>query len=284
MATAISIDAKTIDGRTLEQLGRAVELRRQHLAETTANAAVATMIRALESIRAKTRIANPKKHTGGIAVAKAPGVFPGYKRDGGFNRRCLRVGPDRKAAEYHGPRKVVNIAGKYLKGEHVESFLVTEIHSKDPKTAKPIQYYVIARTIEAAREYAHKRHERHVRVYAGMAKRSLGQLMHQVSGKNSLGIAVSARANRIIKSVNRVRKDLGGFSSGNVSIHVLDGLNYAIPAVAGGSSEVNTCVQRAINGIVGQINSTLARRIGAERDKPFSGKLEVPFPEVKGKR
>lgn len=283
MATAITINAKTIDGRTLEELGRAVELRRRSLGETTANAAVATMIRALESIRAKTRVANPKKHTGGVAVAKAPGVFPGYKRDGGFDRRCLRVGPDRKAAEYHGPRKVVNIAGRYISGEHVEAFLVTEIHSKDPKTAKPIQFYVIARSIEDAREYAHKRHERHVRVYAGMAKRSLGQLMHQVSGRNSLGIAVSARADRLIKTVNRVRKNLGGFDSGNVAISVLDGLNYAIPAVTGGAPEVNSCVQRAINGIVGQINTTLARRLHAERDKPFAGKLKVPFPEVKGK-
>lgn len=275
----ISINARTVDGRTLSELAKAVELRKRYLAETTSNAAVATMIRALESIRAVTRVANPKKDSGSVVVGLAKGLSAGWRRVSGQKpRRCVRIGSGKDAPVYNGDRKVVNKAGSFVKGELVNVYIVQDLHSKDPKTAAPLVYYVLARDEAIARAYAARRHENRVKAHAGMAKASLGSIMHDVSGRGTPGM--KPRIKRIVKSVNKVRKNITGFGSGRVGIYVLDGLDYAIPAVDGGAASVNTAVQRAVNGIVGQINAGLAKRAGADRRAPFAGKLEIPFPEI----
>lgn len=284
MVSSISITARTVDGRTLEQLQRAVALREKYLGETTSNAATATMIRALESIRKVTKVANPKNDTGFFSVGVAPGMTAGWRREGGHNRRCILMGGSNDRwkghrSVYNGDRQVVNKAGAFVKGEVVNVYIVQDLHAKDPKTAKPLVYYILARDAAIATQYAKNRHENRVKAHAGMAKASLGSIMHDIFGKG-LGVGMSQRVKRIVNSVNKVRKNISGFGSGCVGLYVLDGLDYAIPAVDGGATSINTAVQRAVNGIVGQINAGLAKQAGADRSAPFKGKLDIPFQEI----
>lgn len=274
------VSMMTEEGQTTEWLGRVVKLRSKYLLETTQNAATATVIRALESIRARTRVVSPKtKYL--LTVAKTPLLVPAWKtvKDGGGKhaQRCVR-NPD--GSEYTGEkRRVVFLTRKWHPNEHYDVYAVRDMHLAEMGHPRA-EYYIVSSTFTEAQEYAIKKRARDIRLYGGLAKRSLGWLMHKVSGSGG-DTAANRQAQKVYDAVNIARKNLtGGMDTGGIGIYVKDGLNYAVDAVEGGKNGVNDAIKSAVNGIVGQINRMFDGK--STSGGWWNGKIECPFPEVKG--
>lgn len=123
--------------------------------------------------------------------------------------------------------------------------------------------------------YAKQRHKNMVLKYRGLAKLALGMAMHAVSANETPSVGnVTNKAREVGAKVVSARVMDSGFSSGQVSIHVEDNLDYAADAIKNGQSYIDTAVQKALNSAVGYLNRRFEKR-GIE------DALNAPFPEVK---
>ena len=180
----LSIALQTPEGKPLQELERLIVQRQQYLGETAKDAVVASTIDVLVSVRSLTRVANPKDH-GGVTVAAMPTLVAGWRTIGkpGMRVRCVRRG----GAHGDFVPNFVNLMGPYVKGENPLVFRVKEFYSRKIDKGNSNEkgtYLVVAYSLEHAREYAKKRHERRVKRFAGMAKWTIGQAMKKVSTRN----------------------------------------------------------------------------------------------------
>lgn len=83
----------TANGQRVDSLYAIIEARKRELGETTSDAAVATAITVLKSIRANTLVANPNKMN--LTVKKASGFVVGWRTVCGKKRRCVRLGSEK---------------------------------------------------------------------------------------------------------------------------------------------------------------------------------------------
>lgn len=276
MTTSVQMKA-TYNGRPLEVLSSLIKKREQYLKDTTRDAVIATAINVLGSIRARTKVADPNKADFGSAVHPAPGVVAGWKREKGtkVNRRVVRtIG----GHEMQGAR-IVNLAGKYTKGENILCFVVI---FKSPSVSKSFKSgyeraYVIAKDAKAVKAWASKRVVRHIKRYRGMAKWAIGQAQRQVHGAANLERDnISARARRVALDNIIVKSTSSGWSSGSFSVYIHDKLDYAALALKGGPADVQMALMKAANRTAGIINHVAG--------KGFGEKIPTPFPEIKGRR
>ena len=275
MTTSVQMKA-TYNGRPLDVLSSLIKEREEYLKDTTRDAVIATAINVLGSIRARTKVADPNRSDFGSFVDPAPGVVAGFKRERGtrHDRRVVRAigGHEMQGA------KVVNLAGKYTKGEQILCFVVL---FKSPSVAKFLKggherVYVIAKDAKTVKNWANKRVAKHIKRYRGMAKWAIGQAQREVhSSVNTESDNISAGARRVALKNLIVKSTSSGWNSGSFSVYIHDKLDYAALALKGGPADVQFALMKAANRTVGIINKV------AKLD--FDEKLPTPFPEVKGK-
>lgn len=274
MTTEVTIDA-TYGGKPLEVLADLVAKREKYLKhETTENAMRATAINILSSIKARTKVADPKKAGEfGVGVMPAPGVVAGFKGISGTTK-AKRVVREIGGHEMSGS-KIVNLAGKYTKGESVLCFVVI---FKSPKVAERFKggyerVYVVARSAADVRSWASKKLSNYVKRYKGMAKWVIGQAQSQIHNTRIEDVDASARKTGLENLIVNVGGD--GFSSGTFSIFVSDRLNYATLALRNGAADVELAYKKAANRTAAIIRNIAGYRL----DEP----IPTPFPEVSGK-
>lgn len=122
MGTAIEYQM-TANGHDVSYLQNIIEARKRELGETTKQAATATAIQVLKSLRADTKVANPRDMN--LTVRESKGFVVGWKTKGKRRSRCVRIG-NAKGAEVNSS-SVKDIAGLYFKGEIVKVYSVVDI-------------------------------------------------------------------------------------------------------------------------------------------------------------
>lgn len=275
----LSIALQTPEGKPLQELERLIVQRQQYLGETAKDAVVASTIDVLVSVRSLTRVANPKD-MGGVTVAAMPTLVAGWRTlgKGGKRVRCVRRG----GAHGDFVPNFVNLMGPYVKGENPLVFRVKEFYSRKIDKGNSNEkgtYLVVAYSLEHAREYAKKRHERRVKRYAGMAKWTIGQAMKKVSTRNGADVRVEAVARRTGLSALTVNKLFRGKYA--FAIHLIDDLRYATPAIKGGATGVKLAMMRASNKVAGIIRSDWR---ATEFFNTAATKVKTPFEElIKGR-
>lgn len=269
----LSIALQTPEGKPLQELERLIVQRQQYLGETAKDAVVASTIDVLVSVRSLTRVANPKD-MGGVTVAAMPSLVAGWRTLGSKRVRCVRRG----GAHGDFAPKFVNLMGAYVKGENPQVFRVKEFYSRKIDKGNSNEkgtYLVVAYSLEHAREYAKKRHERRVKQFAGMAKWTIGQAMKKVSTRNGADVRVEAVARRTGLSALTVNKLFRGKYS--FAIHLIDDLRYATPAIKGGATGVKLAMMRASNKVAGIIRSDWR---ATELFNDAAAKVKTPFEEL----
>ena len=199
------------NGHDASVLQSVIEARRRELGETTRNAAVATAIQIVKSLRANTKVANPDDMN--VTVKEASQFYVGWEKVGGNPRRCVRLG-SRQGTKISAS-SFVNLAGRYQKGEAVKAYAVNDI--VEGAKEKTQRYIILSQEEEKAREYAVKKHKRRVKRYAGLARFALTVAMMKTSTRNSPdkvnGIITNKGRNVAFKNVTATVYD-SGFDGG----------------------------------------------------------------------
>lgn len=285
MANSIDIKATWANGKTLDELSKAIQERTQYLkGETTENAVTATCLNVLRSIRAATMQLGKKfaidEGKWDIKI-QTTGYTSGWAYPGKHNpkgRRVIRDGGSKAIERDDKGKRVVNVAGGY-QGKRIEmSIKVYKLSIRNSHTnAKPFyETLIIAKSVEDVRKFALQRINRRVQQYRGVSKRLLGLLMKKVYAASN--VPSDGPNLPYLDKLAVVKKQGNGFSSGKFGISVEDNLVDALLAVKGGESGLQTALQKAANSTVGRINSMMDK-IGS-----FDEKIPTPFPEIsKGK-
>jgi len=281
MTTACTISAQTVEGKTLDVLGNLIAKRQQWMRETTAQAVIATAINILSSLRAVTKVADPKKASGFVSVAQYPGLVVSFRRVGGRNVLCLRPpgrGPNGRPLPHMDGFPFVNAAGQPTRGWNVSVFVAQDRRSADMHNQNGQRYYIIARNLAEAKEFASARRAKRIERYSGMARWTIGQAQSQVAQRTveSLKVAPPAAATGLAALTVSVSES--GWSSGNVSVSVSDDLRYAQLALKNGPSDFQLALQKAANRTVGILNHSAERAIFSFEQIP------TPFPEVANRK
>lgn len=256
----------TANGHDVSFLQSIIEARKRELGETTKQAATATAIQILKSLRANTLVADPNKMK--LTVKVASGFVVGWKTKGGKRERCLRLGnAEINSSSYR------DIAGKYVKGENLLVYSV--IDSVEGAKSKTQRYMVIARSSKDAEHYAKVRHVKRVKQFSGMAKYALTLAMMKTAGNakvSQVGNIAPKAKNTAAQNVE-VRVNETGWNKGEVSIDIHDALDYAAKALKNGEGFVTQAIQNASNSIIGMINNKM------KRNGSLHEKIAIPFPK-----
>lgn len=280
-ATDVHITATWAQRRTLEELSKAVQERVKHLHETTEDATIATCINVLRSLRAQT----------GIIKASSPIIDSNYKieiattnyrsgwatppRKHKRGRRVIRLGNSLAIDKDEHGKRVVNLAGSYTKSENPQVY-----HLTITRTDTGHKFYdslCIAKSQDDVRKFANQRIKRRMSQYKGVSKRLLGLAMHKVSNRQNVTDPVESvvnsrpLSNNYLNNLALVKKQGSGFSSGGISIEVIDNLVNSLLALKNGQSSVNESLQKAVNSTIGIINKHM-QKVGS-----FDEKLSAPF-------
>lgn len=260
----------TANGQDVSVLSSVIEARRRELGETTRQAASATAIQVMRSIRANTLVADPDAMD--VKVRKSDAYVVGWKKDGGRNVRCVRVGSERGLVV--AMKSMIDLCGKYVKGQVANVY--SAVDYVEGAKERSSHYIILAQDEKTARKFAEDRHRKRVKRYSGMARFALTHAMMLTARKSS-----PDKANSIVTALGKgtamknvqVNVRETGFDRGDVSIDVHDGLEYATGALKDGEGYVQTAIQKATNSIVGMINHHMDK-VGS-----FHDRLKVPFPK-----
>ncbi|MBQ6924844.1 MAG: hypothetical protein IJQ73_09395 [Kiritimatiellae bacterium] len=274
--TSVTMTATCLNGKPLEALERLIAQRQREMGETTSEAAIATAINVLTSIRAATKVADPKKDSGFVTVIADPSLVVSFRPIGKRHVLCLR----RPGEKHHAKVKWANAAGAPHAGFHrvTQVYFVRDRYSDRVETKTEKQYYIIAHNQKEAMEYAVARRARRIKNLCGLAKWTIGVAQARIHD-NFANIPVSPVVQRIGQTAQYVIVDESGFSNGKVYVEVNDMLKYAALALKGGPGAVDTALMRAANRTAGIINAHL-RSLGFDDDR----KIPTPFPEIKRRK
>lgn len=264
MPATITATYKNAPLATLERL---IATRQRELGESASAASVAAAITVLRSLRADTKVVNPRRAIKEvISVSDVTGdLVASFTRRGRGAARCVRHGGPRG---YRISVRTVNLAGPYHRGENPRVFRVSN------KASSTRFYYIIANSIDAAREYAERNRLVRMRQYGGMARFVLSAAMGAIGGSFPASPAGnSARAVGLRQLVTNVAAN----ASGGTTVTVIDALDYAAFALSNGAGAVDRAIAKAANSITAYLNHALAGKKG------FDTPLKIPFPELKGK-
>ena len=265
----LTFNLVTDRGQTVDAMQKVIEARSRELGFTTKESCIALVINVLKSIRADTRVANPREK-GDITVSNADSQYtPSWKRCGRYARRVLRSGANGCEVK---PSKVVWRCPKYRRGEEIHSYEVTDRFG-DGKT---LRYILVCDGEKSASRHARAFHKAQIMRGRNLARFVLGTAMHMVhSQENPATGEIVKEAKRT--GLNSVKASVAerGFNSGNVHVSVSDELEYATNALRHGEGYVNTALQKALNKMTGYINHRL-------REKGIEETLKIPYEELKG--
>ena len=248
----IPISVTAAGGRTLEQFNRLIQQRVSLLKETPAKAITACAIQVLKSLRAITRLAKvsqPRMKDGTKPeIELCAGLYLSFKSMGrGRGAKkipCLRLTGSH--ARFPLDNASLAIPEKGLKAR------LAQVYQWNRRNGKKV--YIAASSSSVAQRYMKEIEKKRIAKYRGLAKSALGKLMRQVSLRGgSLFDKASALAQRVAERNAHVRKNLNG-GLNEVGIRMEDTLDYASDALKGGESQIDSCLQSAMNKIAATIN------------------------------
>ena len=271
----------TLDTNISDELARQIERRTRILGETTAQACVGIAMQTLRSLRAATPKGKGKLHPVteriddaelGIAVEESKQYVVGFRREGKTIKPCVRVG-SRKGAVADGikPWWRVN-ANREMYAAKVFKVTLSRGRAEAWKKQKPV-WYMVARSLEAAKAHVTKRYQRLVTRYSNLGRGTWTRAMSLVADRGQKTDLTQKASAAAVRSVS-VAKDITGFSSGNVSITVGNFLPYISKIV--GEAFVKNAIMKALNSTNGMVNSWIKKH---NAKKWFNEISEKPFPK-----
>lgn len=260
-----TISASTASGETLQTLCDLIRLRGEVMRGDTKDACVATVINALVSLRAGTRVA---RRPADCTISLRSGLVPSFRKDkeGGGYRRCLRSGTGRNAHTVTPDLRVVWRDGRV----DLSRARVFEVRSQH-ELMRPFLF--VGESPAQAKEYAKNIAMKSIAAKSGLAKAALGIAMAKLSTRNA--DKTDKKTVRVLASrLTEARLTTG---ANDFSLFVHDQLGYAVPALKKGFT-VDTALKKAANRTAGIINAHY------KRHGQLGKTLPTPFPEVKGHR
>lgn len=269
---SVQINASFANGATLQEFGRIISERMKWMRETARDSIAACAMQVLKSIRTVTKVA--KLSSIKVEVKADASLFPSYTTEGGRKFLCVRFKGSNQ--RYAGKEKLVSAS----KPMNVGTWFVFRF--TDNLDSKLTSYLIVAPSLSSAKAKAKSIvRSRQIR-FAGLARRAISVLMMKVGTKgvsDSVPMRVTAKAKQTTRTKEIVAKAADG-QGGKYALVMYDELKYAVDAIKGGRTAVDTQMKKAMNKIVSVIN----------RKIPDSGtffgrkKLATPFPEVVRKR
>lgn len=231
------------DGQTLDEFQKILDLRVKYLHQTSRESIVASAISVLKSIRVVTKRVKPSKIKKEIKLDGT--LYPSYT--GGKKKQpCVRyVG---SGLRYSGQERLY-IYDNSVKFDNAFVYRWTFETFKGPR-----QYLIIAEDNSQAKDVVKRIIDARLKHYAGLAKRALSVLMMKTSTLNvsdkNINAKTQSKALSETKHIETVARN-DNAQDGKYILHLEDNLKYAISAVEGGKSAVQTAMKRALNGIMG---------------------------------
>lgn len=256
-----------VEGKTLEEFGKLIEQRKKWLGETTIQSLSAIAITILKSIRAVTKVANPRKFN--VDLKEASNLFHGLQSLGGKKVPCLRVKGSK--VRYQLQQDEVFIVVDRITAPKVEN----KVFKWKRRSGKI--YYLSARSLTTCMKWIKDAEKRRINKYKGLARLAIGQCMHKVAQNSigSTGVQSTNDAKIVAQKNTNVKSSSQGFNSGIASITIEDNLNYALNALQGGKGDVDMAMKKAMNSMIGMLNKKCENMLGFQKlDKPFSGDLK----------
>lgn len=266
-AGGTTVEVTVGDNKTLEQFEKLLEDRIVYLKESARNGIAACAIDFLRSVRATTKQAKVSTVTSDVQVYLNTQLYPSFKTVGKKRVFCLRYNGSKQ--EYKGAGNVrITDKGAKVSTQHVYNYTL--------RTKKKIVPYLIVATSEAvALRWAKNFKKKLGMRFSGLAKMALTTLMMKsvTVGKDGTegNIEVNAKAKEYTK-----RTETNGTeqNAARYEIQLDDNLNYAVPAVEGGSSGIDLAMKKAMNKITSVINQKCKNLLLFE-------KLPTPFPSIR---
>ena len=262
----MTFEATWGESKPLQELERLTEKRMALMRENSHDAAVATLINTLVSLRATTRRAMPAKKTK-VVVEAVNQYIPSASKRGGKFQRCLRT------------RDGVHITGiRRLRWEtHGMPFRDLRVFRITPEHATVKPYLIVAPSAAVAEGFEQKCAKRRKDNYGELAKTALGIAMAKISTKN-----VPTRSFARV-SASRIAAVVQTQSGDYLTIEARDMLDYAVPALPNGRADVNTALMKAAN----KTQSILVQYLNKYGSQFFGDAANIgptPFPEVLKRR
>lgn len=262
----VTFEATWGESKPLQELARLMEKRMVLMRENSYDAAVATLINALVSLRAMTRRATPAKKTK-VVVEPVNQYVPSASKRGGKFQRCLRT------------RDGVHITGiRRLRWEnHGMPFHDLHVYRVMPEHATVKPYLVVAPSASVAEDFEQKCARRRKDNYGELAKTALGIAMAKLSTKN-VPTKSFARV-----SASKIAAVVQTQSGDELTIEARDMLDYAVPALPNGRSDVDIALMKAANKTQGILVQYL-NKYGTFFFGEAANIGPTPFPEVVRRR
>lgn len=263
-ATDLQLQATATWGPTepLERLANLMEKRSRILCETVYDAAVATMINVLVSVRGLTKKASSKSANASRPLLKrCPELRASF--DPATMHSCLR-GPAHNSPVIVPNRRVRYICRNNLRDAIV--FLVRPEHRLDPS------YYLVALSEADALDFERRRTRHMIDRNSGLARLAFSIAANRLSTKSQPGERVSTFGS---KAAKRLTKTSVTGSGRDLTVEVRDQLDYAFPALRGGNAAIQLSYAKAANKTFGLLSQYLSKHSSVGVDLGPS-----PFPEV----
>jgi len=279
---SMSVDA-TFHGKELSALEKIIAQRSEFLGENTKDAAVATAITAIKSLKAETKVANPRnvvfefyRSTVADAVWRKRGTAetssaPGQK--GMYRRAIVVMGRSVRKKGF------VNLAGRYTVGETVGVWnYVPLIKIKRRRINRDRNTYIIAKSEADALKWAKDESLKNVQLFKGIAKNIWNPIMRALAENEPTAQPMNVIASEVIARNQSATQTV---ADNTLTIEVENNLRYATLALKSGPTGVSLALQKAANKIAGQLKKTY-------EDTYFffdlNKKPKTPFPEIVRKR
>lgn len=262
----------TWGGKPLDKLAELMRHRMKFMRENAYDAAVATMINILTSLRAQTR-----KATSSSTRKLRPSIvhLPAYRVsfDQRTRHRCLRRLPKGSPVETP-PYRVKFICGDWRTWAAARVFLVTPEHKRD-------QPYILAAMSEKdALDFERKRAGHAIDKSGGLAKLAFAIASNRISTRQTAAEKVAAFAEAAARKTVRTSSRLNGQT---FEIEVVDSLEHAIPALKSGVLSIDDAYKSAANKTWGLISQYIDK-YGTAIIDDARNLGPSPFPEVNRRR
>lgn len=250
----------SIQGRTLEQFQRLVQLRSKWLGDSSRDATAAIMLDVLRSLRAVTKVANPKKDN--IPMKEMTNWKPSYRFAGGWQLCVMDKGTKKHINDVrlHSTNKDKITHQKIF---HYKTFNNTDI-------------YVMAHNINEAMKWARDKAINRAEQHKGLAKLALTMLRGFVQTLGPIHHNQPIDTKKKVRDPTLITKEERIFESeGKMQYQLVlsDKLKYASLALKNGALDVDTATKRALNSATKRLEIKCPSLLLFED-------LSTPFPEV----
>lgn len=260
------VDITYAGDKPIAELERLIDVRMRRLGETAKDATVATAIDVLRSLRALTRKAKESRKPK-ATIEERSQYIPSMQSQGGRKVPCLRL---------RGGDRVKPGLPLVWDKEYTTGFPIAQLHVYlvTPELPRFRPYLCVAPSASIALQKETARARRRIKARGGLARNMFSLAMGAISTRGGT-MEGAASAQSIAQKYLKVRQ---GEAGETYSLEIRDQLDYALLALNGGKSAVDTAMMRSANKIAGMVKKALEARGDLAQD------FETPFPEVKRRR